>query len=59
MMRRQASESTKLTDREHEVLLLLADGLGAAARSCSQMGLAVGTDENVLVADTGNHVQRH
>lgn len=31
MMRRQASESTKLTDREHEVLLLLADGLGAAA----------------------------
>jgi DNA-binding NarL/FixJ family response regulator len=31
MMRRQSSESTKLTDREHEVLLLLADGLGAAA----------------------------
>ncbi len=31
MMRRQTSESTKLTDREHEVLLLLADGLGAAA----------------------------
>jgi len=31
MMRRQAGESTKLTDREHEVLLLLADGLGAAA----------------------------
>ena len=31
MMRRQASESTKLTDREHEVLLLLADGLGASA----------------------------
>jgi len=31
MMRRQSSESTKLTDREHEVLLLLADGLGATA----------------------------
>ena len=31
MMRRQSGESTKLTDREHEVLLLLADGLGAAA----------------------------
>ena len=31
MMRRQTSESTRLTDREHEVLLLLADGLGAAA----------------------------
>lgn len=30
MMRRSASESTRLTDREHEVLLLLADGLGAA-----------------------------
>jgi DNA-binding NarL/FixJ family response regulator len=30
MMRRQAAESTKLSDREHEVLLLLADGLGAA-----------------------------
>jgi DNA-binding NarL/FixJ family response regulator len=30
MMRRQAGESTKLSDREHEVLLLLADGLGAA-----------------------------
>ncbi len=36
-----------------------ADGLGDAASSCSPMGLAVGTDENVLVADTGNHVQRH
>lgn len=31
MLRRQSSESTKLSDREHEVLLLLADGLGAAA----------------------------
>ncbi|MCW2798178.1 response regulator transcription factor [Nocardioides sp.] len=31
MVRRQSSESTRLTDREHEVLLLLADGLGAAA----------------------------
>lgn len=31
MMRRTASESTRLSDREHEVLLLLADGLGAAA----------------------------
>jgi len=31
MMRRQSSESTRLSDREHEVLLLLADGLGAAA----------------------------
>lgn len=30
MMRRGASESTRLTDREHEVLVLLADGLGAA-----------------------------
>lgn len=31
MMRRSANESTRLSDREHEVLLLLADGLGAAA----------------------------
>jgi DNA-binding NarL/FixJ family response regulator len=31
MMRRKSSESTKLTDREHDVLVLLADGLGAAA----------------------------
>lgn len=31
MMRRTASESSRLSDREHEVLLLLADGLGAAA----------------------------
>lgn len=31
MMRRQSGDSTNLTDREHEVLLLLADGLGAAA----------------------------
>jgi DNA-binding NarL/FixJ family response regulator len=30
MMRRTSGESTKLTDREHDVLLLLADGLGAA-----------------------------
>ncbi|UDY22528.1 response regulator transcription factor [Nocardioides sp. Kera G14] len=29
MMRRATSESTRLSDREHEVLLLLADGLGA------------------------------
>ncbi|WP_017933917.1 response regulator transcription factor [Nocardioides sp. Iso805N] len=31
MIRRQSSESTRLSDREHDVLLLLADGLGAAA----------------------------
>jgi DNA-binding NarL/FixJ family response regulator len=31
MMRRQATESSRLTEREHDVLLLLADGLGAAA----------------------------
>lgn len=31
MMRRGATESTRLSEREHEVLLLLADGLGAAA----------------------------
>lgn len=31
MMRRGSAESTRLSDREHEVLLLLADGLGAAA----------------------------
>jgi DNA-binding NarL/FixJ family response regulator len=31
MMRRGTAESTRLSDREHEVLLLLADGLGAAA----------------------------
>jgi DNA-binding NarL/FixJ family response regulator len=31
MMRRQATESTRLSEREHDVLLLLADGLGAAA----------------------------
>jgi DNA-binding NarL/FixJ family response regulator len=30
MMRRATSESTRLSDREHEVLLLLAEGLGAA-----------------------------
>lgn len=31
MMRRQGSESTRLSEREHDVLLLLAEGLGAAA----------------------------
>jgi DNA-binding NarL/FixJ family response regulator len=31
MMRRSATESTRLSEREHEVLLLLADGLGASA----------------------------
>ncbi|WGL53806.1 response regulator transcription factor [Nocardioides sp. BP30] len=31
MMRRHTSESTRLSDREHDVLVLLADGLGAAA----------------------------
>lgn len=31
MIRRQSGESTNLTEREHDVLLLLADGLGAAA----------------------------
>ena len=31
MMRRGASESTRLSEREHEVLLLLADGLGSGA----------------------------
>ncbi|GAB3768072.1 DNA-binding NarL/FixJ family response regulator [Nocardioides ginsengisegetis] len=31
MMRRTAAGSTKLSEREHEVLLLLADGLGATA----------------------------
>jgi len=31
MMRRSSTESTRLSEREHEVLLLLADGLGAAA----------------------------
>ena len=31
MVRRAAAESTKLSEREHEVLLLLADGLSAAA----------------------------
>jgi DNA-binding NarL/FixJ family response regulator len=30
MMRRTSGESTALTEREHDVLLLLADGLGAA-----------------------------
>jgi DNA-binding NarL/FixJ family response regulator len=31
MMRRNGAASTRLSDREHEVLLLLADGLGASA----------------------------
>ena len=31
MVRRRTSESTRLSEREHDVLLLLADGLGAAA----------------------------
>jgi DNA-binding NarL/FixJ family response regulator len=31
MMRRGAAESTRLSDREHEVLLLLADGMGSGA----------------------------
>ena len=30
-MRRSSASSSKLSEREHEVLLLLADGLGAAA----------------------------
>jgi DNA-binding NarL/FixJ family response regulator len=31
VVRRGAAESTRLSDREHEVLLLLADGLGSGA----------------------------
>jgi len=31
MMRRASGESTNLSEREHDVLLLLADGLGASA----------------------------
>ncbi len=31
MMRRASGESTNLTEREHDVLLLLADGLGASS----------------------------
>lgn len=31
MMRRGSAESTRLSEREHEVLLLLADGLGSGA----------------------------
>ncbi|GAA4806341.1 response regulator [Nocardioides caeni] len=31
MMRRQSAESTALTEREHDVLVLLAEGLNAAA----------------------------
>ena len=31
MMRRMSAESTRLSDREHDVLLLLADGANAAA----------------------------
>jgi DNA-binding NarL/FixJ family response regulator len=31
MMRRQSGESTNLSEREHDVLMLLAEGLGAAA----------------------------
>ena len=31
MMRRTTASATKLSEREHEVLLLLADGLGASA----------------------------
>jgi DNA-binding NarL/FixJ family response regulator len=31
MMRRGAAESTRLSDREHQVLMLLAEGLGAGA----------------------------
>ena len=31
MMRRGTAESTRLSEREHEVLLLLADGLGSGA----------------------------
>ncbi len=31
MLRRHSGESTNLSEREHDVLLLLADGLGAAA----------------------------
>ena len=31
MMRRASAESTRLSDREHQVLVLLADGLGAGA----------------------------
>ena len=31
MMRRGSAESNRLSEREHEVLLLLADGLGSGA----------------------------
>ena len=35
-----------------------ADGTGAAARFCSPMGLCVGTDGNVYIADSHNHAIR-
>lgn len=42
MMRRASAESTRLSDREHQVLLLLADGLGAG-QIASQLYLSEST----------------
>lgn len=49
MMRRGTAESTRLSDREHEVLLLLADGLGSGA---------IGTELYMSESTVKSHIGR-
>lgn len=49
MMRRTTAESNRLSDREHEVLLLLADGLGSNA---------IGSELYMSESTVKSHIQR-
>ncbi|MEZ5097590.1 MAG: response regulator transcription factor [Nocardioides sp.] len=49
MMRRSTAESNRLSDREHEVLLLLADGLGSQA---------IGGELYMSESTVKSHIQR-
>jgi DNA-binding NarL/FixJ family response regulator len=49
MMRRQSAESTALTEREHDVLMLLAEGLNAAA---------IGAKLYISESTTKSHIAR-
>lgn len=49
MMRRGAAESTRLSEREHEVLVLLADGMGSGA---------IGTELYMSESTVKSHIGR-
>ncbi|MFN8194930.1 MAG: response regulator transcription factor [Nocardioidaceae bacterium] len=53
MMRRGTAESTRLSEREHEVLLLLADGLGSG-----QIGAELYMSESTVKSHIGRIYQK-